>query len=308
MVVRSVLFKSKEKSEECKVKLGFIGLGIMGEAMATNLIKKRNEKVFIYDIDKSKVKKLSDLGGLGLNSNQEVFEKADIIFLSVPNSSILQTIYEEIQEQIFEGKIVIDMSTISPLDSKRFSEMLQKNNATMLDAPVVKSKEAAISGTLGIYVGGDKNTFEKIEEYLEVLGSSVIYIGESGLGSTMKICHNMLVGQIQNGVNEMMVLANELGIDWKTFEESIAIGGGKNLYLESKAENIGKGDFTTAFSIENMHKDVTIANTLIDRMGLNLPGTSVVGQVYNEAIEKEIGREDFSATYKIVKDKSNNKA
>lgn len=294
--------------EECKVNLGFIGLGIMGEAMATNLIQKRNEKVFIYDIDNSKVKKLSDLGGVGLSSNQEVFEKADIIFLSVPNASILQAIYEEISNEMFGGKIVIDMSTISPLDSKRFSEMLHQHNATMLDAPVVKSKEAAIAGTLGIYVGGNKDTFEKIEEYLEILGSSVKYIGESGLGSTMKICHNMLVGQIQNGVNEMMVLANELGIDWKTFEESIAIGGGKNLYLESKAENIGKGDFKTAFSIENMYKDITIANRLIDSLDLELPGTGVIGKVYNEAIEKKIGKEDFSATYKIVKGKSKKNA
>lgn len=289
------------------MNLGFIGLGIMGEPMACNLIKKSGLSVYVYDIDKDKVKQLEKHGAVATSNSQEVVQHADIIFTSVPKAEHVKVIHESIYEHISKGQIFVDMSTIAPKDSIMLADKLKEYGAEFLDAPVVKSKQAAIDGTLGIYVGGDKQTYQKVKPYLEMIGSSLVYMGTNGKGLIMKICHNMLVGEIQNGVNEMMLLAQKNGIDWRLFKEAISIGGGKNFYLETKAQAIGTQDYTTAFSVENMCKDVKIAKELIAQHDLELPGAALVQNIYQEAIAENLGSKDFAATYEVVAKKQVNK-
>lgn len=282
------------------MKLGFIGLGIMGESMALNLVKKSGLDVYVFDFVAEKVAQLANDGAIAAQSSQEVVKQADIIFTSVPKAEHVKAVHEDVYDAIREGQIFVDMSTIAPKDSVALGTKLQEYGAAFLDAPVVKSKQAAIDGTLGIYVGGPEDIYLKVKPYLEMIGSAVVYMGASGKGLVMKICHNMLVGEIQNGVNEMMLLAKNNGIDWQEFGEAIAIGGGKNFYLETKAEAIGTENFTTAFSIENMYKDVNIATQMIQDQKLNLPGTQLVQEVYQKAMDQKLGSKDFSATYLIV--------
>lgn len=286
------------------MKLGFIGLGIMGESMSLNLVKKSGTEVYVFDFVEEKVKQLANQGAIGTSSSQEVVKNADIIFTSVPKAEHVQSVHESVYDVIRQGQIFVDMSTIAPKDSVELGLELNKYGADFLDAPLVKSKQAAIDGTLGIYVGGTKKSYEIVKPYLEMIGSSVIHMGDNGKGLVMKICHNMLVGEIQNGVNEMMLLAGKNGIDWGSFKEAIAIGGAKNFYLETKAKAIGTRDFTTAFSIENMYKDVNIAGNIIAEQELNLPGTKMVQNIYQTAMDDELGDKDFSATYLVV-DKKN---
>lgn len=282
------------------MKLGFIGLGIMGESMALNLVKKSGTEVYVFDFVEEKVQQLAAKGAIAAKSGQEVAEQADIVFTSVPKAAHVKAVHEEIYPVVRKGQIFVDMSTIAPSDSVALGEELAKRGAIFLDAPVVKSKQAAIDGTLGIYVGGPEEAYQVIKPYLEMIGSAVIYMGPNGKGLIMKICHNMLVGEIQNGVNEMMLLANKNGIGWEEFGAAIAIGGGKNFYLETKAQAIGNGDYTTAFSIENMYKDVNIAQEVIAQEGLDLPGAKLVQSVYQKAMDQNLGSEDFAATFKVV--------
>lgn len=284
------------------MKLGFIGLGIMGESMAANLVKKSNTEVYVFDFVEEKVQQLAAEGAVAAKSGKEVAENADIVFTSVPKAIHVKAVHEEIYPVVREGQIFVDMSTIAPKDSIALGEELTKRGAYFLDSPVVKSKQAAIDGTLGIYVGGPEAQYEIIKPYLEMIGSAVVYMGDNGKGLVMKICHNMLVGEIQNGVNEMMVLANKNGIGWEDFQAAIGIGGGKNFYLDTKAKAIGTGDFTTAFSIENMYKDVNIAEDMVAELGLTLPGAKLVQEVYQKAMDSDYGSEDFSATFKVVAD------
>lgn len=288
------------------MKLGFIGLGIMGESMALNLVKKSGLAVYVFDLEEDKVKQLASHGAIATNSSQEVVQHADIIFTSVPKAKHVKLVHESVYEHITKGQIFVDMSTIAPNDSMILADKLREYGAEFLDAPVVKSKQAAIDGTLGIYVGGYKETYQQVKPYLEMIGSSIVYMGTNGKGLVMKICHNMLVGQIQNGVNEMMLLAQKNGIDWETFGEAISIGGGKNFYLETKAKAIGTQDYTTAFSIENMFKDVMIAKELISMQGLELSGANLVQNIYQEAIAEGLGSKDFAATYQVVAKKNVN--
>lgn len=280
--------------------IGFIGLGIMGESMCLNIIKKSENIVLVYDINKAQVEKLVKEGGIGTATIKEIGEKADVIITMVPKSEHVIAVYNDLIPVVREGQILIDMSTIDPGVSVEISKQVSQKGGAMLDAPVVKSKPAAIAGTLGIYVGGDIKIYEKMKDILHMMGNNSIHMGDNGKGLVMKICHNMLVGEIQNGVNEMITLGMKCGIDIDDFIKAISYGGGQNFYLDGKGKAIKEMNFTTAFSVENMYKDVNLASDLAKSIGLNLKGVSLVNEIYQEAMDKNLGKEDFSATYKIV--------
>lgn len=285
------------------MKIGFVGLGIMGESMCENIVNKHDDKVYVFDFVEEKVKLLSSKGAVACKSSLEVAENVDVFITMVPKSEHSRSVYESILPALKPGMTCIDMSTIDPSVSVEISEMVKATGAQFIDAPVVKSKPAAIAGKLGIYVGGDEEVFESMKNILLYMGENVIRMGENGKGLVMKICHNALVAQIQNGVNETSTLAAANGIDILTFAQAISYGGGQNFYLDSKKEVISRNDFTTAFSIENEHKDLGICMKLAEESGVKMPGQENTKRVYDLAMEAGYGKEDFSATVKVVRGK-----
>lgn len=283
------------------MKIGFIGLGIMGEAMAKNIVTKHEDSVYVYDKNEARVKIIENAGGKACRNSKEVVEKSDLIITMVPTSQHSEELYLEVEESLIPGQIAIDMSTIDPEVSVRIWKRLKEKGVQFFDAPVVKSRPAAEKGELGIYVGGDKEAYQKIIPILSYMGKNIIYLGENGAGLIMKICHNTLVAQIQNGVNETLVLARKNNIPVDEFVKAISYGGGQNFYLDSKAGVIEKEDFTTAFSVQNMRKDLSILKRLADKSLINLPGADVCINVYDRAVEYGLEAEDFSATYKVVR-------
>ena len=282
------------------MNIGFIGLGIMGEAMCSNIIKKHDGKVFLFDLCKEKVESLAAVGGVPAENSKDLAEKSDVIITMVPKSEHSRAVYEEILPVLKKGKICIDMSTIDPDVSVEISKLVKNTGADFADAPVVKSRPAAESGTLGIYVGSQEDTFEKIRPILAYMGSNIIRMGKNGMGLVMKICHNTLVAQIQNGVNETLALARKEGISVDDFAAAISYGGGQNFYLDGQAQNIKNENWTTAFSLENMHKDLGICERLSKESGFAMPGMENAKRVYDEGMKKGLGKEDFRATYKVV--------
>ena len=283
------------------MKIGFVGLGIMGESMSENIIKKHDDKVYVYDIDKSKVDKIAALGAVPCSSALEVAQNVSVFITMVPRPEHSRAIYTEILPAMGPGKCGIDMSTIDPSVSVEISEMIKKTGAEFIDAPVVKSKPAAIAGKLGIYVGGSEAAYEAMRPILLYMGENVMRLGENGKGLVMKICHNALVSQIQNGVNETSTLAAANGIDILTYAKAISFGGAGNWYLDSKKDVLAKEDYTTAFSIENEHKDVHICMSLANECGVRMPGEENAVRVYDKAMEMGLGKEDFCATIKVVR-------
>lgn len=283
------------------MKIGFVGLGIMGESMCENIIKKHDDKVYVFDFVKDKVDKLAALGAVACESSTEVAKNVTCFITMVPKSEHSRDVYEEILPVLHPGMICIDMSTIDPSVSVELAHMVKETGAEFADAPVVKSKPAAIAGKLGIYVGGSQKVYEKIKPILSYMGENIIRMGDNGKGLVMKICHNALVSQIQNGVNETMTLAQKNGIDISNYATAISYGGAGNWYLDSKKEVLMKEDFTTAFSIENEHKDVHICLNLAKECGFEMPGEENAARVYDKALELGLGKEDFSATIKVVR-------
>ncbi|MBR3737427.1 MAG: NAD(P)-dependent oxidoreductase [Eubacterium sp.] len=283
------------------MKIGFIGLGIMGESMCENIVKKHDDKVYCSDLNKAQVEKLAGLGAIGCDNNIEVAKNADVIISMVPKSEHVKALYEELLPFIDETKICIDMSTIDPSVSVEVSKMIKAKGAQFADAPVVKSKPAAINGTLGVLVGCEEKLFPIIEPILKYMGCNVIRMGENGKGLTMKICHNTLCAEIQNGVNETLLMAQKMGISPEDYHTAISYGGAQCFYLDAQWQNIANENWETAFSLENEHKDLGISQRLAKELNLDLPALQLVKSIYDKGMEAGIGKEDWRATYKIVR-------
>lgn len=283
------------------MKIGFIGLGIMGESMCENIVKKHNDSVYASDINKKQVEKLAGLGAIPCENNVEVAKNADLIITMVPKSEHVKAVYTELLPYIDETKICIDMSTIDPAVSIECAKMIKAKGAQFADCPVVKSKPAAIDGTLGILIGADEELVPTIKPILSYMGSNIKYMGENGRGIVMKICSNAMVAAVQNGVNETMALAQKWGIEIDDYAEAISYGGGKNFYLELQKDNLKAENWTTAFSLENEHKDLGICTRMAEEVGFDMPGLKVCKAVYDKGMELGMGKLDFRSTYKIVK-------
>lgn len=283
------------------MKIGFIGLGIMGESMCENIVKKHNDSVYCSDLNKEQVKKLEKAGALGCADNIEVAKNADVIITMVPKSEHVKAVYTELLPYIDESKICIDMSTIDPSVSVEVSKMIKAKGAQFADAPVVKSKPAAIAGELGILVGCDEELFEVIKPILLYMGCNVIRMGKNGKGLVMKICHNTLCAEIQNGVNETLILAKKMGISPEDYHTAISYGGAQCFYLDAQWQNIRDENWATAFSLENEHKDLGICQRLAEQEQVDMPAMNYVKSIYDKGMEAGIGKEDWRATYKIVR-------
>jgi 3-hydroxyisobutyrate dehydrogenase len=284
------------------MKIGFIGLGIMGESMCENIVKKHDDDVFVFDFNEAQVDKLVGVGAKKCANSTEVAQNADVIISMVPKSEHSKAVYDEVAKVTDSSKICIDMSTIDPSVSVEISKMVKATGAQFADAPVVKSKPAAIAGKLGIFVGCDEDLYDKIVPILSYMGENIKRLGGNGAGLVMKICHNALVSQIQNGVNETLTLAKANGISIPEFAKAISYGGGQNFYLDGQAPKLDAEDYTTAFSIENMAKDVNICCNLAKECKVNMPGEENARRVYQTALDKGMGKEDFRATIKVVRE------
>lgn len=283
------------------MKIGFIGLGIMGESMCENIVKKHDDSVYCFDFVQEKVELLASKGAIPCKDSLELARASDVIISMVPKSEHSLSVYKGILEALDATKTCIDMSTIDPSVSVEISEMVKKTGARFIDAPVVKSKPAAIAGKLGIYMGGDEETCEAMRPILAYMGENIIRMGDNGKGLVMKICHNALATQIQNGVNETLSLAQLNGISVADFATAVSYGGAQNFYLDSQKDKLAAEDYTTAFSAANAAKDVGICMNLAKECGLAMPGEANVQKVYQKLLDEGLGGEDWRATFKAVR-------
>lgn len=284
------------------MKIGFIGLGIMGESMCENIVKKHDDVVFCNDHKQAQIQKLENLGCVGCATNLEVAQKADVIITMIPTGAHVKAAYDEMLPALADGKICIDMSTIEPWVSVEVAQRVKKTGARFADCPVVRSKADAINGTLGVLVGCDEALFPVIEPILYYMGCKVIYMGENGKGLYAKICHNTLVAEIQNGVNETLLLAQKFGISVDNFAEAVAAGGAQNAYMSVQRDKLKNEDWTTAFSMENMYKDISICNQMAQSENFKMPGMTAAREALGKGVENGWGKEDFRKTYLIVKE------
>lgn len=263
------------------MKIGFIGLGIMGKPMAKNLLKAGYQLV-VHNRSPKPVKELVEAGAESGSSAKEVAEKCDVIVTMLPNSPHVKEVVlgpNGILEGARPGTIIVDMSSIAPLAAKEVAAKAAEKGVEMLDAPVSGGEPKAIEGTLSIMVGGKKEIFEKCHSILSKMGTSVVLCGDIGAGNTTKLANQIIVALNIAAMSEALVLGAKAGVNPETIFKAIRGGLAGSTVLEAKAPMVLSGNFKPGFRIELHIKDLANALDTAHEVGAPLPLTSQVMEI-----------------------------
>ncbi len=279
------------------MKVGFIGLGIMGKPMSKNLIK-AGYSLVVNDVNKAAVAELVALGAEAAATAREVTEKSDVVITMLPNSPHVKQVAlgeNGIIEAARPGLVYIDMSSIAPLVSKEVSAKLAEKGVEMLDAPVSGGEPKAIDGTLSIMVGGKQEVFDKYYDLLKVMGSSVVRTGDIGAGNTTKLANQIIVALNIAAMSEALVLGTKAGVEPELIYNAIRGGLAGSTVLDAKAPLVMDRKFNPGFRI-NLHiKDLANAIETAHDVGVPLPLTASVMEILQSLKVDGMGELDHGA-------------
>ena len=263
------------------MKIGFIGLGIMGKPMAKNLLK-AGYSLVVNDINPAPVKELVAAGAEAASSAKEVAQKTEVLITMLPNSPHVKAAVmgpNGVLEGARPGMIIVDMSSIAPLAAKEVAAKAAEKGVEMLDAPVSGGEPKAIDGTLSIMVGGKKEIFEKCQGFLDKMGTSIVLCGAIGAGNMTKLANQIIVALNIAAMSEALVLGAKAGVDPETIFKAIRGGLAGSTVLEAKVPMVLSGNFKPGFRIELHIKDLANALDTAHELGVPLLLTSQVMEI-----------------------------
>ncbi len=264
------------------MKIGFIGIGIMGAPMAGHLLDAGHEVVVN---SRSAIRQeVLDKGAQEVSSAKETAEKSDIIFIMVPDTpDVEKVLFGEngVAEGLSPGQIVIDMSSISPVETKQFAAKINALGCNYLDAPVSGGEVGAKAGTLTIMVGGEQEIFDKALPLFELMGQNITLVGGNGDGQTCKVANQIIVGLTIEAVGEALLFASKAGADPAKVREALMGGFASSKILEIHGERMIKRTFDPGFRIELHQKDLNLALSNARKLQMALPNTATVQELFN---------------------------
>ena len=281
------------------MKVGLIGLGIMGKPMAKNLLKAGYD-LTVSDLNKAAVDEVVAAGAKSA-TNAEIGETCDVVLTMVPNSPQVKAVMlgeDGVAAHMKPGSVFIDMSSINPMASKEIAAELAKKNIEMLDAPVSGGEPKAIDGTLSFMVGGKQEVFDKYKDLLGAMGASVVRCGDVGAGNTTKLANQIIVACNIQALSEALTLAKMAGVEPQLVFEAIRGGLAGSTVMEAKAPMMIAGDFTPGFKIDLHIKDLNNALDCAHALGAPLSMTAQVQEVLQWLHSNGCGQEDHSAILK----------
>ena len=276
--------------------VGVIGLGLMGSAFASNLLR-RGYQVHVYNRTSQKAEPLVARGAVLHLSPKDLASSVDIVMTSLTDQNAIERVAlgeDGFLNSMRKGALWIDVSTIDPMASVRHAEAAKKVGVDRLDAPVIGSEDLASKGELVILVGGGHEIFQRYQSFLEELGEAVVYLGADGNGHRMKLDVNLYLGLMAEGFSEALVLSQKQGFDAKTFVEVINQTTHRNAFSQGKGPKMAAGNFEAAFSLNNLLKDLRLADAQANATGAILPMSKVALAEYSKAAESGEGDKDFS--------------
>ena len=282
------------------MKIGFIGLGIMGKPMAKNLIRAGHELV-VFDFNKAAVEELVGCGAQAADSSKAVAVACRVVITMVPNSPhVKAAVMGEggVLEGAKAGDILIDMSSIAPLASQEVYKACKEKGVRMIDAPVSGGQPKAIDGSLSIMVGGDEDTFKEVYNILMVMGSSAVYCGASGAGNTTKLANQIIVAVNIAALSEGLMLAAKAGVDPEKVFNAIKGGLAGSTVMNAKAPMMIAHTFEPGFRIDLHIKDLNNALETGHSVGAPLPLTAYVQEILENLHFAGEGSSDHSAIAK----------
>ena len=263
-------------------KIGFIGLGIMGKPMAQHLIKAGHE-VQLYSRG-SVPDDLVAAGGKACASGKQVAQQADVIFIMVPDTPHVQSALfdaEGIAAGLSKGKTVVDMSSISPIETKAFARRINELGCDYLDAPVSGGEVGAKAASLSIMVGGEPAVFERIKPLFELMGKNITLVGGNGDGQTAKVANQIIVALNIEAVAEALLFAAKAGADPARVRQALMGGFASSKILEVHGDRMVKRSFDPGFRIELHQKDLNLALSSARALGVSLPNTATAQELFN---------------------------
>jgi 2-hydroxy-3-oxopropionate reductase len=287
-------------------KLGFIGLGIMGTPMALRL-KAGGHDLFVYTRSEPKPEVIA-AGAVRCGSAKEVAEQADIVFTMVPDTpDVAKVLFaaDGVAAGLSKGKTVVDMSSISPIETKDFARRINALGCDYLDAPVSGGEVGAKAGTLTIMVGGPEAVFERIRPLFELMGKNITLVGGNGDGQTCKVANQIIVALNIAAVGEALVFASKAGADPAKVRQALMGGFAASRILEVHGERMVKRTFDPGFRIELHQKDLNLALSSARAVGVSLPNTATAQELFNSCAAHGGGGWDHSAMVRALEKMAN---
>lgn len=287
-----------------KLKIGFIGLGIMGKHMSSHLIEAGYE-VFVYDINSEAVEELVGKGAVGCKNCSEAAVNADVVISMVPDSPDVEKVAlgeNGILESAREGLIYIDMSTIAPGTAVKVADVLAEKGVRCLDAPVSGGETGAKNAALSIMVGGPKNLFDEMMPIFETMGKTITLCGTNGAGQTVKACNQIQVALNFIGMAEAFVLGTKAGVDPAVILKVLSGGYAQTRVMDVRGPKIVKGEFEPGFKSKFHYKDLNIIMDTAKNLNVPLPATAVAHELFSALIASGRGDLDHSAVINIIED------
>jgi 3-hydroxyisobutyrate dehydrogenase-like beta-hydroxyacid dehydrogenase len=284
------------------MRVAFLGLGIMGHGMASNLVKAGHE-VSVWNRTPKDIP-----GATTASSPAEAVRGKEAVWICVSDTKAVQSVLfgpEGVSQGISSGTVVVDSSTISPSASLLCMEALQEKGCDFLDAPVTGSKVAAEGGSLIFMVGGDPNTIGKVEPLFRAMAKAVIHMGDNGKGLAAKLAQNMNIAFIYEGLCESLTLAKKMGVPPEKMFELISASMIRSGVAEYKQPFILNQDFTPNFPLRLMHKDIHLMLDAGRENDVKLPGLTKIDEIYEEASKAGFDELDYASTIMLLEEWAN---
>ncbi|WP_239763380.1 MULTISPECIES: NAD(P)-binding domain-containing protein [unclassified Mammaliicoccus] len=279
------------------MKIGFVGLGIMGKPMVKNLIK-ANKEVLVNDLNKEAEKEVEALGAKVVTI-EEMARDAEVMITMLPNGAIVKSVLYSgettvLNQSEINVKMVIDMSSLTPNESLEISKVLEEKDIQYVDAPVSGGEPLAITGELAVMVGCDEGLLEDIKEVLRPIAGSVVRVGHVGSGSVVKLANQIIVNTNIAALSEAVVLAKKFDIDLTEMHEAIKNGLAGSAVMEAKFPKMIEQDYKPGGTLNINLKDLKNVSSTADTAGLTLPVVNQIKEIYKSEVAQGNGLNDHS--------------
>lgn len=285
-------------------RVGFIGLGLMGSHMARNLLRAGHE-LTVHSRSPAPVDALVAEGAARASSPAEVASRSEVIVTMLPDTPDVELVLfgpDGVFQTVAEGSLVIDMSTIDPIATRRFAERMAERGVGMLDAPVSGGDIGARDATLSIMIGGTEADVARAQPLFEAMGKNIVHVGASGAGQIAKACNQLVLAGTLEAVGEALVLAAKAGVDPAKVREALLGGFAASRVLEVHGQRMLDGNFAPGFRAELMHKDARIVVAAARELGVSIPAFERIEAELARLVRDRGGDVDYSALVTLRED------
>lgn len=281
--------------------VGFIGLGVMGREMARHLVQ-AGHRVQVHDLDLGAVQALVGEGAIEAGSVAGAARGADVVITMLPDTPHVEDVVlgeDGLLAHPPPGRLVVDMSTIAPIATRRLAAKLADRGIAMLDAPVSGGPQGAKSAKLSIMVGGDADALERARPYLAAVGTTIVHVGPAGAGQTIKACNQLICAMNLQAISEALALGRAAGLDLVKLREVLLAGSASSWMLQNLGQKMIEKDAAAGFRIDLQLKDLRLAGELAFELGVPLPGLALSTSLYLEARAHGEGGNGNQAMFRV---------